>query len=59
MRRGTAGGSRAAQARRPTSERPYWSKAYVALRAAAGHMQAIADPLADAIVKQFPDRFAS
>jgi hypothetical protein len=35
------------------------AKAYVALRAAAGHMQAIADPLADAIVKQFPDRFAS
>jgi hypothetical protein len=35
------------------------AKAYGALRAAAGHMRAIADPLADAIVKQFPDRFAS
>src|SRR5262245_5169394 len=35
------------------------AKAYMALRTAAGHMQAIADPLADAIVKQFPDRFAS
>jgi len=32
-------------------------KAYVALRTAAGHMQMIADPLAEAIVKQFPDRF--
>ena len=35
------------------------AKAYAALRTAAGHMQAIADPLADAIVKQFPDRFGS
>jgi len=33
------------------------AKAYAALRTAAGHMQAIADPLADAIAKQFPDRF--
>ena len=32
-------------------------KAYVALRTAAGHMQMIADPLAEAIVKQFPDKF--
>lgn len=32
-------------------------KAYAALRAAAGHMQMIADPLAEAIVKQFPDKF--
>lgn len=35
------------------------AKAYTALRTAAGHMQAIADPLADAIAKQFPDRFGS
>jgi len=34
-------------------------KAYTALRAAADHMQMIADPLAEAIVKQFPDRFRS
>lgn len=34
-------------------------KAYTALRTAAGHMHMIADPLADAIVKQFPDRFGS
>ncbi len=33
-------------------------KAYTALRTAAGHMQMIADPLAGAIVKQFPDKFA-
>ncbi|OLB98969.1 MAG: hypothetical protein AUH30_06135 [Candidatus Rokubacteria bacterium 13_1_40CM_68_15] len=33
-------------------------KAYAALRTAAGHMQMIADPLAEAIVKQFPDKFA-
>jgi hypothetical protein len=33
-------------------------RAYTALRAAAGHMQMIADPLAEAIVKQFPDKFA-
>jgi hypothetical protein len=36
-------------ARFPTSRR----------RAAAGHMQMIADPLAVAIVKQFPDRFTA
>ena len=34
-------------------------KAYTALRGAAGHMGKIADPLAAAISKQFPDRFAS
>jgi hypothetical protein len=33
------------------------TRAYAAVRAAAGHMQQIADPLAEAIVKQFPDRF--
>lgn len=33
-------------------------KAYTALRTAAGHMQMIADPLAGAIVKQFPEKFA-
>jgi hypothetical protein len=32
-------------------------RAYAALREAAGHMGQIADPLAEAIVKQFPDRF--
>jgi hypothetical protein len=32
-------------------------KTYAALRAAAGHMGKIADPLAAAISKQFPDRF--
>src|SRR6185503_5723067 len=32
-------------------------RAYAAVRTAAGHMQMIADPLAEAIVKQFPDRF--
>jgi hypothetical protein len=31
--------------------------AYTAVRAAAGHMRMIADPLADAIVKQFPEKF--
>ena len=35
------------------------ARAYSALRSAAGHMQMIADPLAEAIVKQFPDRFSS
>ena len=35
-----------------------YGKAYTAARTAAGHMHMIADPLADAIVKQFPDRFA-
>ena len=34
-------------------------RAYTALRSAAGHMQMIADPMAEAIVKQFPDKFAS
>jgi len=34
-------------------------KAYTAMRTAAGHMQMIADPLAEAIVKQFPDKFGS
>jgi len=33
------------------------AKAYMALRTAAGHMSMIADPLAEAIVKQFPDKF--
>lgn len=33
------------------------ARAYTAVRRAAGHMQQIADPLAEAIVKQFPDRF--
>jgi len=32
-------------------------RAYTAVRTAAGHMQHIADPLAEAIVKQFPDKF--
>jgi hypothetical protein len=31
---------------------------FVNIRAAAAHMQMIADPLAGAIAKQFPDRFA-
>jgi len=35
-----------------------WQKVYTNLRGAAGHMQMIADPLAEAIVKQFPHRFA-
>jgi len=35
-----------------------WSGAYARLREAAGHMQMIADPLAEAIVKQFPDKFS-
>jgi hypothetical protein len=34
-------------------------KTYTAVRTAAGHMQMIADPLAEAIVKQFPDKFGS
>jgi hypothetical protein len=33
------------------------AKAYSATRTAASHMRMIADPLADAIVKQFPDKF--
>jgi hypothetical protein len=35
------------------------AKAYAALRGAASHMGKIADPLAAAISKQYPDRFAS
>ena len=31
---------------------------YAALRTAASHMQMIADPLAAAIVQQFPEKFA-
>jgi hypothetical protein len=34
------------------------ARAFTALRGAAGHMQMIADPLAEAIVKQFPAKFA-
>jgi len=34
-------------------------KAYMALRTAATHMMMIADPLAMAIAKQFPDKFAN
>lgn len=30
---------------------------YTGLRRALGHMGRLADPLADAIVRQFPDRF--
>jgi hypothetical protein len=33
------------------------ARVYTAARTAAGHMQQIADPLAEAIVKQFPDRY--
>jgi hypothetical protein len=33
-------------------------RAFTALRTAASHMAMIADPLADAIARQFPDRFA-
>jgi hypothetical protein len=33
------------------------TRAFMALRTGAGHMQMIADPLAEAIVTQFPDRF--
>ena len=35
------------------------AKTYMTMRTAAGHMQMIADPLAEAIVKQFPDKFGS
>jgi hypothetical protein len=35
------------------------AKAYTSLRTAAGHMKMIADPLAEAIAKQFPQRFAA
>jgi hypothetical protein len=34
-------------------------KAYMALRAAASHMMMIADPLASAIAKQFPEKFTN
>jgi hypothetical protein len=34
-----------------------YTTAYANERIAAGHMQQIADPLAAAIVKQFPDRY--
>src|SRR4029453_869629 len=34
------------------------AKAYTAIRMAAAHMAKIADPLAGAIAKQFPDKFA-
>jgi hypothetical protein len=33
------------------------ARAFTAVRTAAAHMQTIADPLAETIVKQFPDRF--
>jgi len=33
------------------------ARAFTAVRTAAGHMQMIADPLAETIVKQFPDRY--
>ena len=36
-----------------------WDRAWTATRTAGGHMQMIADPLAEAIVKQFPDRFGA
>lgn len=35
------------------------AKAFTALRAAAGHMTMITDPLAMAIAKQFPERFSN
>jgi hypothetical protein len=35
------------------------NKAYAAARTAAMHMSMIADPLADAIIKQFPNRFGA
>jgi len=35
------------------------AKTYTTMRTAAGHMQMIADTLAEAIVKQFPDKFGS
>jgi hypothetical protein len=36
-----------------------WTEAYELQRKAAGHMQMISDALADAIVKQFPEKFGS
>jgi hypothetical protein len=35
-----------------------WTTAYAKTREAAAHMQMIADPLAGAIAKQFPDKYA-
>ena len=35
------------------------ARAFMAMRAAAGHMMMIADPLAAAIAKQFPAKFAN
>lgn len=35
------------------------ARSFTALRSAASHMQMIADPLADAIVKQFPGKFTN
>ena len=35
-----------------------WPTAYAKLREAAAHMRMIADPLAGAIAKQFPEKFA-
>jgi hypothetical protein len=35
------------------------ARAFTGLRTAAAHMQAVADPLAEAIAKQFPDRFVA
>jgi len=36
-----------------------YGRAWMATRTAAGHMQGIADPLAEAIVKQFPSKFGA
>jgi hypothetical protein len=36
-----------------------WPKVYMSLRSAAAHMAMIADPLANAIAKQFPQKFAA
>ena len=35
-----------------------WTTAWLKTREATAHMQMIADPLAAAISKQFPDKFA-
>jgi len=35
-----------------------WPKVYSNLRMAASHMAMVADPLATAIAKQFPNRYA-
>jgi plastocyanin len=42
----------------PDSAAGDWLTAYGKLREAAAHMQMIADPLAGAIAKQFPEKFA-